>query len=332
MEVINCLPTIKDPNSPFFGKLEPRFWRYYLPPFNPGIFYDHNDPFNDLVTIIWGPRGGGKTTTGVGISIIDGQTKGIPVISNIPIAWIARDNTGKEYRVESIPFNIDQFVAGDPFLKFKRVLIDEGNYHADRLRSTSNKNMAVTDIMQQARKFRMPVVFCTINYSWIDPRITGSLCDIMIECNDLYYKAYGKKHHLRKGERCTWDIVDQSGKFTGKPFNPLPGRTFFSKMFWNTFNTENFVDPHEARKKLGSQEKTIIDSNGTALPQSEWLKTIEYKMLNIPDGEYNPRDWWDMLGVEDTSQKLIAGRHLAKLGIQKTGTGMSSYRKELAFV
>lgn len=328
-EVINALPTIKDSESPFYGYLEQKFWRYYLPPWDKNYFFDPRDPFNDLIIIIYGPRGGGKSGTGSSLSIIDGQMRGIPVVSNLPISWAAKDNQNKLYKVESIPFDAERFVRGDPSLKYKRVLLDEGNYLADRLRSTSNKNLAITDVLQQARKFRMPVIFCTINYMWIDPRITGSLCDVLIECKDLYYTSYGKKHGLKKGERIAWDMTDQSGKITNHQGMKLPSMTFDLHTMHHCWDTENWVDPHEARKKLKKDEKTIIDENGNEISVSQWYKNIDQRLAQIPDGEYSPREWWDMIGITDDSLKLQAGKYLSRLGIQKTGYARSNYHKEL---
>lgn len=315
LETINSLPTIKDRNSPLYGKLDPKFWRYLRRPWSPGFFYDFKDPYNDIVTIIWGPRGGGKTTTAVALSIVDGMMKGIPVISNVPIAWVAKDNTGRCYKVESIPFDIDMFVTGDPILKYKRLLIDEANYQADRLRSTSNNNLSVTDILQQARKFRMSVTFSTINWQWLDPRVTGSLCDLMIECNDLFYKPYGKKHGLKKGQRCTWDIMDQSGKYSGKAFSRLDSRTFESKMFWSTFDTEHFVDPIEARRKrkVYDTKKVLLGPDGEPMEENEWLMSVGNQVLDLASkqpGEWKSKELYDTLGIETIGLRQKVGRYL----------------------
>jgi len=318
MDKITSLPVIENPSSPLYGKLQPRFWRYYLPPFGQGFFFDPRDPFNDLITIIWGPRGGGKSTTGVTLSIVDGQMKGIPTISNIPIRWVAKDAYGAKYTVESIPFNVEQFESGDPALKFKRLLLDEGNYLADRLRSTSNNNMGITDILQQARKFRMCVTFCTINWQWIDPRVTGSLCDIVIECNDLYYKPYGKKHGLKKGERITWDILDQSGKITGRQNSHIDSRTFNARLFWDTFDTEHFVDPREARKKrhgYNDAEKMLPGVDGELMPEGEWLASVKARVSALAQAQsrWKSKDLFDSLGLEEHGLRLRAGRLLRRI-------------------
>ena len=312
-QVLNCLPTNKH------GVLYPEFWRYYKAPWLP-IFFDYTDPFNDLVTIVWGPRGGGKTITGVSLSIIDGQMRGMPCISNVPFAWIAKDNAGKLYKIESLPFSQEAFARGDPELKYKRLLIDEGNYLADRLRSTSNKNLFMTDILQQARKFRMCVVFCTINWMWLDPRVTGSLCDLLIECNDLYYRHYGRKHGMKKGWRLAWDITDQSGKTSGRQFHKLASTTFNSRYMWNTFDTENFVDPREARRKLFAEQKTIIDEFGNEITQESWLNQIRtnVQILAKTKGEWDSNDLWDALGIYDRSLRIKAGQYMrGSLGIEK---------------
>lgn len=311
--VFNCLPTNKH------GVLYPEFWRYYKAPWLP-IFFDYNDPFNDLVKIIWGPRGGGKTLSGVSMDIIDGQMRGIPAISNVPFAWTAKDSKGYLYKIESIPFDQEKFARGDIDMKYKRLLVDEGNYMADRLRSTSNKNLAMTDILQQARKFRMCVDFCTINWMWLDPRITGSLCDLVIECNDLYYKGYGRKHGLKKGWRLTWDIQDQSGKISGRQFKKLASTTFNARAMWKTYNTENFVDPREARKKLQADQKTIVDQFGNEILEVDWQKQLRSNVIQLAKTQsaWDGNDMWSALGIEDQSLKIKAGRYLrSSLGVEK---------------
>jgi hypothetical protein len=313
-DVLTALPVNRN------GVLAPEFWRYYKKPWLP-IFFDCNDPFNDLVKIIYGPRGGGKTITGVSFGVIDGQMRGIPCISNVPFAWIAKDIKGRNYKIESLPFDQELFARGDPSLKYKRLLIDEGNYLADRLRSTSNKNLAMTDILQQARKFRMCVDFCTINYMWLDPRVTGSLCDVLIECTDLYYKPFGRKHGLKKGWRLCWDLTDQSGKITGRQFNHMGKTTFNSRAMWYTYNTENFVDPREARKKLQAEQKVIIDETGQQVTEAAWLTKIRTNVIQLAQTkpQWDGNDLWDSLGITDISLKIRAGRYMrSSLGVEKT--------------
>jgi len=313
-ETITHLPT--NPN----GILMPEFRRYYKPPWLP-IFFDYNDPFNDIVTIVWGPRGGGKTITSVSLSIIDGQMRGIPCISNVPFSWVAKDANNKYYKVDSIPFDQELFAHGDSSLKYKRLFIDEGNYLADRLRSTSNKNLAMTDILQQARKFRMCVVFATINWMWLDPRVTGSLCDVLIECNDLYYRSFGKKNGLKKGYRIAWDITDQSGKLSGRQFNKLASTTFNARYMWQTFNTENFVSPQEARKKLLAEQKMMADEFGNQITQSSWLDAIRQNITKLAktQPEWESRELWEALGINEPGLRVKAGRYLhSNLGIEKT--------------
>lgn len=322
-DVFTALPVNKN------GVLYPEFWRYYQDPWLP-IFFDYDDPFNDLVKIIYGPRGGGKTLTGVSFGIIDGQMRGIPAISNVPFAWLAKDSRGYIYKIESIPFDQELFARGDQSLKYKRLLVDEGNYLADRLRSTSNKNLAMTDILQQARKFRMCVDFCTINYMWLDPRVTGSLCDILIECSDLYYKPYGKKKGLKKGWRLCWDITDQSGKTSGRQFAHLCSTTFNARAMWYTYNTENFVDPREARRKLQAEQKVIIDENGEQIAELAWLSRVRSNVINLAKVKpiWDGNDLWDSLGIDEPGLRVRAGKFMrSALGVEKSThrNGFSRY-------
>jgi hypothetical protein len=313
-DTLTCLPIMDN------CVLEPDWWHYYSDPWQ-NIFYNVNDPFNDLVEILWGPRGGGKTISGVGINIIDGQMRGIPCISNVPFSWVAKDRRGKYYKVESIPFDVEAFIHGDPTLKYKRLFLDEGNYLADCMRATSNKNMAMTDILQQARKFRMCVTFATINWMWLDHRITGSLCDLLIECNDVYYKSYGRKHGLKKGWRIAWDVQDQSGKLSGKQFSQIAATTFDARIFWNTFDTDNFVNPIEARKRLKSADKVIFDQYGNEITKTEWLKRITGDISQLAQTQtvWDRRDLWEALGVQERGLQSMIGNYLRTIGVDDGG-------------
>lgn len=298
------------------------------------IFYDRDNPYEDLIYILWGPRGGGKTTTGVTLNILDGQMRGIPCISNVPFSWGAKDLNNNLYEVQSIPFRVEDFVVGDPHMKYKRLYVDEGNYELDRLRSTSNKNLAMTDILQQARKFRMSVVFSTINWAWLDPKLTGSLCDVMIECNDLYYKPAGKKQGLKKGEVTCWDITDQSGKFTGKPFTKICSKVFYSKSMWGVFDTENFVDPLEARRsvKYGGLAHTI-GMNEAEFNKGQWLaekKAQLDKLWEQNPGKWDDEELWRALNVMEEGQRKELGKSFVKWGIEKVSknSGKAKYNLE----
>lgn len=315
--VLNALPLTHK------GILEPAFWRYYRQPWVP-IFYDYDDSFNDLVSIEWGPRGGGKSISAVSKSIIDGQMRGIECISNVPFSWVAKDIQGYLYKIESIPFDQEKFAYGDPCFRYKRLLIDEGNYLADRLRSTSRKNLAMVDILQQARKFKMCVDFCTINWMWLDPRLTGSLLDILIECNDLYYRSYGRKHGMKKGHRIAWDIFDQSGKVSGKQLHPIASTTFNARLMWYTYNTEDFVDPVQARKNLNRDERTLEDQFGNTIKQSDWYNMIGSQLVSMAKAQpfWSSDDLWDSLGLDDPGLRIKAGRLMkSALNIDKKISG-----------
>jgi hypothetical protein len=168
---------------------------------------------------------------------------------------------------------------------------------------------------------------------WLDPRVTGSLCDLLIECNDLYYKAYGKKNGLKKGWRLAWDIMDQSGKMTGKQFNPIGSTTFNARFMWNTYNTENFVDPREARKKLRAEQKMVTDEFGNEVPLSQWLSHVHENVLKLAktQAEWDARDLWNALGIEDMGLRMRAGRYLrGSLGIEKIKDNCGYSRYDLS--
>jgi hypothetical protein len=231
------------------------------------------------------------------------------------------NTTGTKFNLQSIPFDVDNFAEGDDKLYFKRLLIDEGNYELDRLRSTSNKNLALTDILQQARKFRMVITFATINWAWLDPRLTGSLTDILIECNDIHYTSWGKRKGLRKGERIIWDVIDKSGKLTGRQNTRVMKTTFYGRAFWGTFNTFNYIKPSDARKKLKSQTiKFITGDDGQQYEKEAWIQDKKLQILKLAAEypEWDAKELWERLGIEQRGLRVTLGQAISDMGGVKT--------------
>jgi hypothetical protein len=176
----------------------------------------------------------------------------------------------------------------------------------------------------------MSVDFATINWMWLDSRITGSLLDILIECKDLYYKNYGRRQGLKKGHRIAWDVMDQSGKTTGQQFTKIGSYTFNARYMWHTYNTDNFVDPKEARKRLKTQERTLIDESGNEVAQSVWLSSLRNRLHSMAqsDNIWDSNDLWATLGIHDQGLRIKAGQYMrGNLGVEKSkhNNGASSY-------
>jgi len=317
---------------PVINSLDPADpkWANYRQMWRP-FFWNGREPYDDYVQILYGPRGGGKSVTAVAISTVDGLVRGIPVVSNVPISFNVVNTSGTKFNLQSLPFDADEFAEGNDNLYYKRLFIDEGNYLTDRLRSTSNKNLALTDILQQARKFRMVVTFATINWAWLDPRLTGSLADVLIECNDLHYTAWGKHRGLRKGERIIWDITDKSGKLTGRQNVRVMKTTFYGRAFWGTFNTFNYIKPSDARRKLRSQTmKFVTGDDGQQYERETWIQNKKIEILKMASEypEWDAKDFWERLGIENQGLRVTMGHILSEMGAVKERDyhGQSSYR------
>lgn len=282
------------------------------------FFYDWQAPYEDYVYVVFGPRGGGKTATGVGLHMFDGMLRGIPCISNVPIQFPVWDKYNSKYLVQSEPFDPIKFAMGDNSLMNKRLLIDEGNYELDRLRSTSTKNLALTDILQQARKFQMSIVFCTINYNWLDPRVTGSLCDIGIKCRDLHFTPWGRKNGIKKGSLINWEATDMSGKYTGFEESKIADGTFWAELIWGSYNTMNFVDPLASRKRLnlsGAQAEKELTRLGY---DGDKLSAVKHKLmalqLAVPD-KWDKADLFDSLGIYNDVEQQALIPYFKTLGV-----------------
>jgi hypothetical protein len=160
---------------------------------------------------------------------------------------------------------------------------------------------------------------------------------VLIECNDLYYNhGFRRKHQLRKGERITWDIEDQSGKLSGKQFTHLMSTTFNARGMWGTYNTENFVDPRDARKKLQGEDKMITDDNGNQVKKSEWLEMLKHKLVDLVRSgltQWKSGDLWNALMIENDGLRKIAGRYMKyELGVEKSQSGFGGSAYDLSAI
>ena len=89
---------------------------------------------------------------------------------------------------------------------------------------------------------------------------------------------------------------------------------------WKTYNTENFVDPREARKKLQADQKTVIDQFGDEILEADWQNQIRSNVMQLAKTQtsWDGNDMWDALGIQDQSLKIKAGRYLrSSLGVEK---------------
>ena len=273
---------------------------------------------------VHGPTGGGKTGFSVYLCMVNAIARGKPVYSNLPFQYFVYDVTGKKYLVVSRELDIVKFIAGDPMYWGSWVLLDEGNFSMDQKKAMSNMNIGMTDIIQEGRKMGMNIVFTTINAAWLDPRFTGSLLDIAVKCKDLYFTPWGNDHGLTKGVVSWWDFTDISGKYTGTPGMTIDSRAFFYRNIWNTFNTQFFINPLEARKRLVyDKQKLTIGADGLEIPvnnSSLKMDGIRQQLLELKDingGVWDDEELWQTLGIQDLGGRVQVGRTLRKWGIEK---------------
>jgi hypothetical protein len=275
--------------------------------------------------VIHGPTGGGKTGFAVYLCMVNAVIRGIPVYSNVPFQYFVYDKTGKKYIVVSKEFDVVKFINGDFMYWGSWVLIDEGNFSMDQKKTMSNMNVSMTDIIQEGRKMGMNLVFTSINAQWLDPRFTGSLLDIAVKCKDLYFSPWGNEHQVGKGIISWWDFVDISGKYTGNQGMPIDSRAFFYREIWNTFNTQFFINPLEARKRLVYDKmKITIGADGQQIIQdNKWINSIKQQLIDLKQingGIWSGRDLWETLGIKDLASRVTIGKAMRNWGVLKKGS------------
>ncbi len=315
------------------------YWQYMgqmIPPFRMG------KPQRPLCWRIGfnGPPGGGKSVSCAWMTGAQFLLRGIPVFT-IPDTYYIRiliEWENKQYYFVSQPLDLDRLIMFDPALQGTCVVADEANLQlADSHRSMSNKNLGVSDYVQQARHHGVSMLYTCILPNWIDPRLR-QLTDVLIYCTDNAFSAAGEEAGLDIGEWTTWTLTDQSGQLSGVPFEVEPNYYTWNihlKDYWGITDSFNVADSIAARQNIKFHDKARVIGMPEIeeSPQAENIRNMALTLQDVINRYANSEkaipdsrdrilvpvvDFWRMVGGQiDIADRLTAQRILTNtMGIK----------------
>lgn len=284
-----------------------------------------------------GPRGSGKSVGAAALSILDFLLDGKSVWSNMPIEVnvIYRD-CSKVFRSQpldkAVLMDLNDF---ETQYSDGLVMIDELNIEiGDSRRSMSNQMLWFDFMLQEVRKRRMNVCYQLQAEDWSGSR-TRWQTDFYISCRD-YSILKGKPKRNDIGRFSRWRIHDMSGVVTGEVkysdrykhivdhFNEIK---FWNTPFWNTYNTGQFqkyekFDPSKVNRDNGNEQDRIYSIDGESFARLtagySVLPELVLNIINLGQTKISRNQIWEILHVDDHSEKTRIGQLLKSLGCEST--------------
>lgn len=283
-----------------------------------------------IVVGITGPRGGGKTLllTYFGAKqLVDGS----PVWSNYQVKF---SHNRKRYKAE--PLNIDALYTFSPEYRDGFILIDEMQYLADALRSSSNANKLMDSFIMQLRKRRLNFLYTAKFMEWVDRRIRYET-DVEINCMDASFTPKGRERGMEKGTTFYLTFKDLSGLMTGVSFYQSGisyPQTFSGKAIHNKYDSNEIIDVIDAMRSIDNKLAKRVLSDPGIDPYEEFANRFPTFQSDIAT-MFSDRDSvplsevWGRTGISKRQDKILAKQILAPAGITDYSSGSrSSLRKE----
>lgn len=271
-----------------------------------------------------GPKGGGKSLS-MAQTIVWKLLSGENVWSNMPVklsdALINRktfvDGSDIKYK-EASPLDWNLLYMLDDSIVEGTVAIDEMTYFADSRQSGSTKNRLINACIRQVRHRNLNVVYTALDMGMVDYRLRLET-DLVIECEDMAYKPWGKENDVEGGITILQRYYDLSGSTTGYRtdyFNKkkqYKAMLFHGRPYWECYDTREVISLEEAFTgvELDLQKRRI--SNRESF-NDETAKVISDVLLELKSQGHDrvPNDvFWDMLrthGIEGDHRQL--GRYI----------------------
>ncbi len=161
------------------------------------------------------------------------------------------------------PLDIEFMLTFDESLQTGVIGIDEIDTWIIKMKSNSNLNILMASFMKQLRK-RDVKVFGALHFDDAIPGEIHNEVDLIINCNDAFYTAWGKEQRVPRGKLIFQHHFDYSGVFTGKRRNPI-GEFFIahSEKLWDVYNSYQTLDPFVGFQKVQFEGNEItLDLSG----------------------------------------------------------------------
>jgi hypothetical protein len=154
----------------------------------------------DLIVMLVGERGGGKSGTASVITLVDYMMHGWPVFSNMNIACdiVINDETARRLtsgllthggiaHYQSLPLDMPSLLRFDQKYAKSCIFIDEINVEvSEARRSMTNTNLFSNRLAQELRHMESSLIGTTISEMYMDGRLR-ELADCFIKCEDSAY-------------------------------------------------------------------------------------------------------------------------------------------------
>lgn len=282
-----------------------------------------------IVVGITGPRGGGKTLllTYFGAKQL---VSGYPVWSNYKIEF--RHNR-KRYKAE--PLNINALYTFSPEYQDGFILVDEMQYLADALRSSSNANKLMDSFIMQLRKRRLNFLYTAKFMEWVDRRIRYET-DVEVSCLDASFTPWGRERGMEKGTTFYLAFKDLSGLMTGVSFYQSGisyPQTFKGKPVHNKYDSNEIIDVIEAMRPVDNRlAKRTLSDQGID-PYEDFADRFPNFQSDIA-AMFSDRDRvplsevWGRTGITKRTDKTLAKQILAPSGILDHVSNNQSYMRK----
>lgn len=284
--------------------------------------------YKNALIIGWvGAKGNGKSLS-MAQAISWKLALGEKVWSNMPVklspALMNRktfmNGEPMEYR-EADPLDWNLLYMLDESLIEGTVAIDEIGYYADSRQSGSTRNRLINACIRQVRHRSLDILYTAKAFKSVDFRLRDET-DVLIECEDLSYKPWGKDNKVEGGISIIQRFYDLSGIVTGYAtdyFSPrrkqYKAQIFRGRPYWECYDTREVISLEEAftSVKLDLQERRI--SNRAAFDEG----TRDTVLQVLADLKQSGKDrvpsdvLWEMLaseGIEGNTAQL--GRYIPR--------------------
>lgn len=280
---------------------------------------------DSYVLIFHGGAGSGKTMSAVVQCVIDMVCHGQTVFSMVPIVFTFKESEkSPAVHYESKMLELDALLLQDEMFRNSIVLWDEINLWLFSRSHASVLNKLSSQLFTLRRKLDMSFYATSQFLSLVDKNIRIQ-SDANILCFDLHYRY----RNLSKGQIIHQELQDESGKFTGRPFqstNMTYERLLHADPFKGTYDTKKTFDIYEAQRRYRiRQDIKEITRDGVDNSFSEMSGTVKTLCDELPGERWLTSDIQDYLrdngiqaGVREIGRMMKAAGYKHK---QTTGGG-----------